>query len=68
MLDVDVDLRRLDAEVHLGDPPGSSQAEDVLVEFGVEYGAGLEGVEAFSLTGSPTKNSDGPPVTNSGTR
>ena len=59
MLDVDVDLRRLDVEFHLGHPAGSRETEDLLVEFRVKHGVSLRGEEIFSLMESPTRNPDG---------
>jgi len=60
ILNVDLYLKRFVVDLHLGHWPGSRQAENVLVEFGIEHGAGLLGVEASPLPGSSAKYPDGP--------
>jgi hypothetical protein len=60
VLDVDVDLGRLDIEPHVRDLPRGGQAENLLVEIRVEHAPCLRGKAAFSPTELPTKIPDGP--------
>ena len=60
MLDVDVDLGRLDVEPHVRDLPRGGQAKNLLVELRVEHAPCLRGRAAFSPTELPTKIPDGP--------
>lgn len=56
MLDMDVDLRRLDVEFHFGHSPRSRQAENVLVEFRVEHEGASGGWRHLPHAGLPTRN------------
>lgn len=55
VLNLNVDLRRLDVDLHVNNPPGGCEPRDVLVKLGVEHGAALQrGRKASSLYGLPT--------------
>jgi hypothetical protein len=60
VIDVDMDLGRLDVEPRIRDLPRSGQAENLLVELCVEQALCLRGKGAFSPTELPTKIPDGP--------
>jgi hypothetical protein len=62
MLDVDVDLGRLDIEPHVRHLPRSGQAKNLLIELRVEHAPCLQGKDGFSTMELPTQYSDGPEI------
>ncbi|GDX97244.1 hypothetical protein LBMAG47_29090 [Planctomycetia bacterium] len=58
VLNVDMDLGRLDIEPHVRHLPRSGQAKNLLMEFRVEHAICLRGKAAFSTTELPTKIPD----------